>query len=85
MINKTQVLEFNDHAYSSVYSAYSILKNLSDPAREVRDKLNNPEHTGISKGDYRRFCQQLDRCNEDLSKLCTMIDEIIDDSALSND
>lgn len=85
MSNKTQVLEFNDHAYSSVYSAYSILKNLSDPAREVRDKLNNPEHTGISKGDYRRFCQQLDRCNEDLSKLCAMIDAIIDDSVLSND
>ena len=47
MSNKTQVLEFNDHAYSSVYSAYSMLKNLSDPAREVRDKLNNPEHKSI--------------------------------------
>lgn len=24
-----------------------MLKNLSDPAREVRDKLNNPEHKSI--------------------------------------
>lgn len=80
--SKDQVLEFNDRAYNSVYDAYDILKTLSDPAREVRDELNDPEETDISKGAYRRFCQQLDKCNEDLSKLFTLINAIIDASGI---